>query len=191
MCTIGSAGRGLAWPSAIWLTAHQSAHLCHGTHAFVGQANEVVQRQFAQEGAVLAQADTPTKQWGPRVTSVELTGHAESQRTERCNTCCIVATRVASSPHRMPNRNAWVQECWSSRAAWARDGWRVRAQRDVGQLGAAAEHERLERGARRRDRAHAGVADVPAALERQLPVCAARFRDCGNGRPAGDSLQFP
>jgi hypothetical protein len=52
--------------------AHSAtAHLCHGTHAFVGQANEVVQCQFAQEGAVLAQADTPTKQWGPRVTSVE------------------------------------------------------------------------------------------------------------------------
>ncbi len=68
-------------------------------------------------------------------------------------------------------------------------GWRVRAERDVGQLGAAAEHERLERGARRRYRAHPGVADVPAALEREL--FAARFRDCGNGRPTGDSLRFP
>jgi hypothetical protein len=36
-----------------------TAHLCHGTHAFVGQTNEVIQCQFAQEGAVLAQADTP------------------------------------------------------------------------------------------------------------------------------------
>jgi hypothetical protein len=56
---LGLARLGLAWPNAIWLTVHQSAHLCHGTHAFVGQPNEVIQCQFAQEGAVLAQADTP------------------------------------------------------------------------------------------------------------------------------------
>ena len=68
-------------------------------------------------------------------------------------------------------------------------GWRLRAQRNVGQLGAAAEHERLERGARSRYRAHAGVADVPAALERELFVrSTSRLRD---GRHTCDSLRFP
>ncbi len=120
MCTIGLAGLAVAWPSAIWLTVHQSAHLGDGTHAFVGQTNEVVQCQSAQEGAVLAEADTPTKQWGPRVTSVE--------RVTPNRSALNAATSVPQSQRVLHSRRIEYQieahACKSAatRVAWAWDG---------------------------------------------------------------------
>ena len=177
MCTLGLAWLGLAWLGRMRFGSRCTNRRTSATEHTPSSVSRTRLFNASLRRRVLCwpKLTRPRKQWGPRVTSVE--------RATPNRSALNAATSVASSPHRMPNRNACVQECWSSRAAWARDGWRVRAQSDVGQLGAAAEHERLERGARRRHRAHAGVADVPAALERELPVFTARFRDCRTAVP--------